>query len=54
VSAAVAQLKRQEDGQLLIMGSATLIHSLLPLELIDEYRLAIYPLMAQTLDCMTP
>ena len=27
------------------MGSAVLIHSLLPHDLIDEYRLAIYPFL---------
>jgi dihydrofolate reductase len=29
----------------LIMGSAALIHSLLPRGVIDEYRLAIYPIL---------
>jgi dihydrofolate reductase len=42
---AVGQLKRQGEGQLLIMGSAALIHSLLPHQLIDEYRLTIYPIL---------
>lgn len=45
IHAAVAELKRQGEGQLLIMGSAMLIHSLLPHDLIDEYRLAIHPLL---------
>jgi len=45
IPAAVAELKHQGGGQLLIMGSAVLIHSLLPHDLIDEYRLAIYPLL---------
>jgi dihydrofolate reductase len=45
IPAAVEQLKREGDGQLLIMGSAMLIHSLLPHNLIDEYRLAIHPLL---------
>lgn len=45
IPAAVEQLKRQGEGQLLIMGSAVLIHSLLPHNLIDEYRLAIHPLL---------
>jgi len=45
VPAAVEQLKGQGEGQLLIMGSAVLIHSLLPHNLIDEYRLAIHPLL---------
>jgi len=45
IPAAVAELKHQGEGQLLIMGSAVLIHSLLPHDLIDEYRLAIYPFL---------
>ena len=45
IPAAVAELKHQGEGQLLIMGSAVLIHSLLPHDLVDEYRLAIYPLL---------
>jgi dihydrofolate reductase len=45
IPAAVAHLKAQSDGRLLIMGSAALIHSLLPHDLIDEYRLAIHPLL---------
>jgi dihydrofolate reductase len=45
IPAAVEQLKHRGEGQLLIMGSAVLIHSLLPHNLIDEYRLAIHPLL---------
>ncbi len=45
VAGAVARLKREQDGQLLIMGSGALIHSLVPHDLIDEYRLVIHPLL---------
>jgi len=45
VAAAVATLKREQDGTLLVMGSGALIRSLVPHDLIDEYRLAIYPLL---------
>jgi dihydrofolate reductase len=38
IPAAVEQLKREGEGQLLIMGSAMLIHSLVPHNLIDEYQ----------------
>jgi dihydrofolate reductase len=38
-------LKREQDGDLLIMGSGELIHSLVSHDLIDEYRLAIHPLL---------
>lgn len=45
VPAAVALIKREQEGDLLIMGSAQLIHSLLPHNLIDEFRLLIYPVL---------
>lgn len=45
VPAAVAELKRHEDGDLLIMGSSVLIQSLVPHNLIDEYRLSIAPIL---------
>ena len=45
VPSAVERLKREHEGSFLIMGSAQLIHSLVPHGLIDEYRLAIYPLI---------
>jgi dihydrofolate reductase len=45
IPGAVANLKSQGEGQLLIMGSSALIHSLLPHDLNDEYRLAIHPLL---------
>lgn len=45
VPAAVAEIKREQEGDLLIMGSAQLIHSLLPHKLIDEFRLLIYPVL---------
>jgi dihydrofolate reductase len=45
VPAAVAGLKQQPGGNLVIMGSGQLIRSLLPHELIDEYLLMIHPLL---------
>jgi dihydrofolate reductase len=45
VVAAVETLKEEQEGQLLIMGSGALIQSLVPHDLIDEYRLAIHPLL---------
>ncbi|HEY6471072.1 MAG TPA: dihydrofolate reductase family protein [Candidatus Dormibacteraeota bacterium] len=45
VPEAVAKLKREHDGDLLIMGSGALIHSLVPHNLIDEFRLVIHPLL---------
>jgi dihydrofolate reductase len=45
VSEAVARLKRELEGDLLIMGSGALIQSLVPHNLIDEFRLMIHPLL---------
>jgi dihydrofolate reductase len=45
---AVAELKGDRPGDLVIMGSGELIRSLLPLELIDEYLLMIHPLVLGT------
>lgn len=45
VPAAVAELKRKPGGDLVIMGSSVLIHSLVPHGLIDEYLLMIHPLI---------
>jgi dihydrofolate reductase len=42
---AVAALKREDDGDLLLIGSATLAQSLIELDLIDEFRLMIDPLL---------
>ncbi len=45
VPAAVANLKREPGGNLVIMGSGQLIRSLLPHGLIDDYLLMIHPLI---------
>ncbi len=45
ISAAVAELRQNSAGDLLIMGSGQLIRSLLPHGLIDEYLLIIHPLL---------
>lgn len=41
----VSKLNRQEGQDIVIHGSPTLIRSLLPHDLIDEYRLLVYPLV---------
>jgi dihydrofolate reductase len=43
VPEAVAKLKEGDGGPILIAGSRTLVHSLIPHDLIDEYRLMIFP-----------
>jgi dihydrofolate reductase len=44
VPAAVAELRRESPGNLVIMGSGVLIRSLLPHDLIDELLLIVHPL----------
>lgn len=45
VAEEVAKLKQQPGQDILIAGSGTLIHSLIQHDLIDEYRLLIYPVV---------
>jgi dihydrofolate reductase len=41
--AAIRTLKQQFQGDILVYGSASLVHALTPSRVIDEYRLMIYP-----------
>ncbi|MEV4163171.1 dihydrofolate reductase family protein [Nonomuraea dietziae] len=41
----VAELKRSTDGEILVQGSGGLIRSLQEAELVDEYRLLIFPVV---------
>ena len=45
VPAKVAKHKEGDGGPILIAGSRTLLHSLIPTGLIDEYRLMIFPVV---------
>jgi dihydrofolate reductase len=45
VTEAVARLKQQPGGSIGIMGSATLVQSLMKEDLIDEYQLQVYPIV---------
>ncbi len=45
VAEAVARLKQQPGGSLGIIGSATLVQSLMKEDLIDEYRLLVHPVV---------
>jgi dihydrofolate reductase len=45
VPSEVAKLKQQEGGPILVAGSRTLVHSLMPHGLIDEYRLMVFPVV---------
>jgi len=42
---AVAQLKAELDGDLVVLGSGQLLRSLMPHHLVDEYQLMIHPLV---------
>jgi dihydrofolate reductase len=41
----VAALKEEDGGPILVAGSRTLVHSLMEHDLVDEYRLLIFPVL---------
>ena len=41
----VSRLKDEYDRDILICGSADLVHTLIPLDVIDEYRLMLFPIV---------
>jgi dihydrofolate reductase len=45
VGSEVAALKEREGGPILVAGSRTLVHTLIEHELIDEYRLMVFPVV---------
>jgi dihydrofolate reductase len=45
VVGAVANLKQQTGEDILIYGSGALVNTLMPHNLIDEYRFMVYPLV---------
>jgi dihydrofolate reductase len=44
VAGEVARLKQEEGGPILVNGSRTLVHALMERDLVDEYRLMIFPI----------
>ena len=45
LAAGVNRMKQQYDGDILVAGSATLVHALTKLGLVDEYRLMVHPVV---------
>lgn len=45
VAGQVARLKQQDGGPILVAGSRTLVHTLMQHNLVDEYRLMIFPVV---------
>ena len=45
VPAAVAQLKEGDGGPILVAGSATLVQALVEHDLVDEYRMMVFPVI---------
>ena len=45
VAAEVAKLKEKYGGPILVAGSQTLVHSLIQDDLVDEYRLMLFPVL---------
>lgn len=48
VASEVARLKDQYEGDVLVAGSATLVDTLRELDLVDEYRLMVHPVVLGT------
>jgi dihydrofolate reductase len=45
LAAATQSMKAEGDGEILIFGSASVVHQLAPHSLVDEYRLMVYPVL---------
>ncbi|MGA5466937.1 dihydrofolate reductase family protein [Mycobacterium sp. NPDC050041] len=48
VATAVAELTRTVDGDIVVYGSAQLVHALIDSDLVDELRLTVYPVVVGT------
>lgn len=48
VTAEIARLKQQDGGAITVHGSATLVQTLMQHDLVDSYRLLVYPVVLGT------
>ena len=48
VPAAIAAIKQQEGGDILVQGSAQLVHTLQEHDLVDEWRLTVFPIVLRS------
>jgi dihydrofolate reductase len=48
VPEAVAELKQQDGGNILVAGSRTLVHTLIEHDLVDEYHVMVFPVILGT------
>ena len=53
IVAAITQLKQQDGQDMLVYGSATLVQTLMQHDLVDRYRLLVYPVVA-AMTCASP
>jgi dihydrofolate reductase len=45
VAGQVARLKQEDGGPILVAGSRTLVHTMMEHDLVDEYRLMVFPVV---------